>query len=511
MKKVFTKLLVLSALCFTSLNYLSFKENAYSIISNEFQNSFEQLSKPNLKFSVSEGTIVAQIILNEDYNFVDGKTSDETIELVVKDGVVEFKNLKPNTKYTNVNVALKNEANKLFTFKLNEFTTPDSDFIGYSTIDLNSGYVKINFPQHLPVHNVSNISISDSSLDVVMENNNVKIENLENEKFYSDLSLKISDNSNNSFSTIIEPFKAIENKNSYLNVKVYYEDSKFFGVIQLPKEIIPKKVEISDKNLNASIQGKDTILISGLSQKTDYKNLKLNIIDSSNEEHQFFINKFSTTNKNFNYADIKLSKSNSSLIGKIILPEKIKINDAKFSDNSIEFSIKNNNLIVLNLRENTFYENLKLIVQDDTNKLYNFVINDFSTYSTNINMHKLSSYVKNAYKKAFDREHLDEEGFNFWIKKLSTFKSTARDFILNILDSNEFLEIAKSPHDKITRIYGTMFKRNPDAEGLKFWMTKYDEFLSRNNDEKSSVLEVVKEMSNSKEFQKLISDIGIKY
>lgn len=517
MKKIFTKLVVLSALCFTNLNYLGFRKNVYSVTSSEFQSSFEQLKKPHLRFSINEGTLIGEITFKEDYNFVDGKISDETIELVVKDKAVEFRNLKPNKTYTNVNVALKNEENRLFTFKLNEFTTPDSDFIGYSKIDLNSGYVKINFPEYLPVHNVSNFSISDPSLNIVMENNNIKIENIENEKIYSGLTLKVSDNSNNSFTTIIDTFKgkAIGNKNENsdldLDVKLYYEDSKFFGIIKLPKEISPKKVELSNKNLNVSIQSKDTILISGLSPKADYENLKLNIIDSSNRESQFSINKFSTTNKNFNYADIKLSKHNSSLIGKIILPDKIKIADAKFSDPSLKFSIKSNNLIILNLKENTFYENLKLIVQDDKNKLYNFIINDFSTYSTKIDMHKLSSYIENAYKKAFDREELDESGFNFWLKKLSTFKSTARDFILNILDSNEFLEIATTSQDKITRIYGFMFKRTPDTEGLKFWMEKYDEFLSKNNNEKSSVLEVVKEMTNSKEFQKLVSDIGIKY
>lgn len=508
MKKAFTKLLILSVLYCTSVTILN-TNTVYSITSNEVHNSIRQLNKPALKFSNYENTLIGHIIFNNDLNFIDGKISDESIKLVINMGKVELHNLKPNTKYSDIDITLKDESDKLFTFNLNEFYTPNSNFIGYSNVEFNSGYAKIILPE-MYNKNITNISISDPSLIITNNDNNFIIENISGGKIYSDVTLTLTDNLNNSYTTILNTFQKPLNKLNRLNVNVLYENEKYFGNIKLPEGIKVKKVEISDKNLDAKIEN-NSILISKLTKKTDYENLYITLIDSLNKKHTFYLNKFTTNNKNFSYTDIELYRNNSSIHGKVFLPDNITISDAKFSDTSLNFSITDNTLIIINLKEDTLYDNLKLIVQDDKNKLHNFVINDFSTSLVNVDIDILSSYIKNAYVKAFNREEIDEDGFNFWLNQLSNFKTTSREFIFNILNSDEFLKIATSPLDKITKIYGVMFGRNPDEDGLKFWSSKYIEDFQKTNDEKVSVLNIVKELTTSKEFQKIISDIGIKY
>ena len=129
----------------------------------------------------------------------------------------------------------------------------------------------------------------------------------------------------------------------------------------------------------------------------------------------------------------------------------------------------------------------------------------------NVNLEKLSSYIENAYKKAFDRDEIDKDGFDFWMEQLSSHKIGARDFILNLLNTNEFLEVSKNSSDKITRIYAVMFNRTPDPEGLKYWINEYNKDFRKTNSQKASVTNVVTEMTNSEEFKNIISELGIAY
>ena len=97
------------------------------------------------------------------------------------------------------------------------------------------------------------------------------------------------------------------------------------------------------------------------------------------------------------------------------------------------------------------------------------------------------------------------------MEQLSSHKIGARDFILNLLNTNEFLEVSKNSSDKITRIYAVMFNRTPDPEGLKYWINEYNKDFRKTNSQKASVTNVVTEMTNSEEFKNIISELGIAY
>lgn len=516
MKRPFLKLLIMAGVCL-SVN-LSTATNAknYSL-AREIQTISTNSNKLDIKFFIHEGDIiVGQLIFTDKYDFVKAEVSDDSITIDIVDGQVELYGLKPETDYKNISITLTDSSKKDYTFKINDFKTPNKNFIGYSNVSVNlhegSFIARVDLPQNpsKPIEQIKSVEISDDSIVVDLADGVITLYNLKNDKTYSDLTINIIDNNNNSFNSKLNTFYVPSKETQSLDVKVSSYKNNYSGEVLIPENITPISAEISDKNLFVdTVDGDVTIL--ELKPETTYTNLILTITDDENQKHVFKLNTFSTLNKNFSYADAEVIKNGNNVNVKILLPEDLKISNAKISDPNIKFEITENQLILLNLKSNTLYDNLKIIVQDNENKLHNFVINEFSTSMANVNLEKLSSYIENAYIKAFDRTEIDKDGFEFWMEQLSQHKLGARDFILNILNTDEFLEISKNSSDKITRIYAVMFNRTPDPSGLKYWINEYNKDFRKTKSQKTSVTNVVTEMTNSEEFKKIISDIGIVY
>lgn len=127
----------------------------------------------------------------------------------------------------------------------------------------------------------------------------------------------------------------------------------------------------------------------------------------------------------------------------------------------------------------------------------------------NVNKEELKKYLENAYKKAFGRD-IDVEGLNYWMNQLSQGKVTIKDFILNLIGSDEFNNLNLDVKEKIGRAYGIMFGRNADDEGLNYWMNQYNKNL-KNNNSKNAIVLTVKEMMKSDELKQIAQKIGILY
>lgn len=432
MKKSFIKLLIVSTVCLIPLSNIKNPVIKSLAIENTNTNQTENNVSKNLdvRFFIHEGDIiVAKVLIPEidKYNFISAEISNSSVSIDIIDGQVELYNLKPETEYKNISIKLTDSSNKIHTFKLNDFKTPNQ--------------------------------ITKS-----------------------------------------------------LNVRVSSYKDNFSGEVILPSYIYPISAKISNDNLLVDVSD-GTITILELKPNTTYSYLNLTILDDQNNSHVFNLNEFTTTNKNFSYVDISLSKNNNNIQGKVILPNDLTIKDAKLSDSNLKFVInkETNELILSNLEQNQSYENIKLIVQDTENKLHNFIINNFSTDIVAIDLIKLASYIENAYNTALNRVELDKNGFKYWFSQLSTFKINARDFILNLLNTEEFLKISQNPIDKITKIYAVMYNRTPDNEGLNFWIKEYEENFKFTNDEKKSVTNIVTRMLGEPEFKNIIEIIGIKY
>lgn len=517
MKKSSLKILILIGL-YLSINLINPIPNQKSHALISENQTIPDNNELNLKFSIHEGDIIiGHLSFPEKYDFVECVASDQSLNLSITDGKVEIYNLEPNKIYENILLTLTDSLNQTHTFTLKKFKTPDKNFLGYSNISLclneNNFVAKTSLPQNYLSNNVkqiNSINLSDETISADIKDNIITLKNLKNNTTYKDLLATVTNEEGLSFTFMLNEFYIPEQNIKSLDVKTYSYQNNYIGEVSIPEDIISISAKISDDNVIIDTVDGDVTLLD-LKPQTTYSNLLLTLIDINGKEHIFKLKTFSTSNKNFSYVDAEIIKNNNSINAKLSFPDDLKILDAKISNPDIKFQIMENNIYLLDLKENTIYENLKLIAKDGYGKLHNFVINKFSTSSTNVNTQKLSSYIENAYKKAFNRTELDKEGFKFWMDQLSKHKIGSRDFILNILSTDEFIKNSKNSEDKIKKIYEVMFKRTPDLNGLNYWIDKYGKYLSITKNEKDSVSNLVKEMLQSKEFQNIISDLGIKY
>lgn len=520
MKKNLLKLLLISSLCIT-ITIPPAPTTKNIVLAKTTIDKKKVSDRLDVKFFIHEGDIlVAKVLIDDKFknNITEATISDKSLEIDIVDGQLEIYGLQAKTRYNNLTINFKDSDNNSYSYKIKDFETPDYNFIGYSsaTVTSNNGsfIANINIPENpsFPIKSIKEVKISDESITAEVNDNNITLKNLKDNYLYKDLIIEIITSDNKTFTSEINPFKVPMKNIDKVEVKVSSYKNNYSASVDLPQSINPVSAEISDKDLIVDVSG-GVITILELKPDTTYSNIMLNVTDDKGMVHSFKIEDFSTKNKNYGYADLHVIKSTNEIQGILILPDDLIIKNAKFSDPSLKFVVDktNNKLIITNLKPNTTYNNLKTIVQDNEDKLHNFVINKFFTGIVNVDIDKLSKFIENAYIKAFDRLEIDKDGFNYWFEQLSNYRLSGKHFILNILNTDEFIKIAKTSHDKITRIYGVMYNRTPDPEGLKFWLNEYEKDLKITKNEKSSVLNIVKRMLDEKEFQDIISSIGIKY
>ncbi len=127
----------------------------------------------------------------------------------------------------------------------------------------------------------------------------------------------------------------------------------------------------------------------------------------------------------------------------------------------------------------------------------------------NVNKEGLKEYLQNAYKKAFKRD-IDDEGSNYWMNQLSQGKVTIKDFILNLIGSDEFNGLNLGVEETIKRAYEIMFGRDADGEGLNYWINQFNKNL-KNNNPKKAIIFTVNEMMKSDELKQIVNKIGVLY
>ena len=115
----------------------------------------------------------------------------------------------------------------------------------------------------------------------------------------------------------------------------------------------------------------------------------------------------------------------------------------------------------------------------------------------------LDSFLNNVYGIMLQRDP-DEEGKNYWYNKIINQETGILNFINQILDQDEFDKLNVSAEDFITRNYKLLMDREPDEEGLKYWISKVSE-----NSSKEEKLQIINEMAHSQEFMGKVNELGI--
>ena len=125
----------------------------------------------------------------------------------------------------------------------------------------------------------------------------------------------------------------------------------------------------------------------------------------------------------------------------------------------------------------------------------------------------VQKFLYNVYQRAFLRDP-DEGGYQYWLNRLKTKDISARDFLINLLFAEkEFSEMKYNTEKFISVLYSIIVDRDPDDEGLKFWIDFYnnDALKNSNGDVFVAKKYIVDRMINEEEFEKLILGMNLKY
>lgn len=111
----------------------------------------------------------------------------------------------------------------------------------------------------------------------------------------------------------------------------------------------------------------------------------------------------------------------------------------------------------------------------------------------------VEQFVSSVYSNLLGRKVTTEE-MKKNSKNLINNSISATNFIIDVIQSNEFKNVGMSNSDFVDKIYKIILGRSPDEKGREFWV---------NEIKKSSRLDVLKEMLKSDEYIRMMKEIGI--
>ena len=240
--------------------------------------------------------------------------------------------------------------------------------------------------------------------------------------------------------------------------------------------------------------------------------------------------------------DIKIFKGNISIEGTtnylgrngvtISIPRGIRVKDVDIDNephDHIDEAIVGNKIVIYGLRNGVTYRNLVLTLEDFSDVEYQYNINPFTVQGNGVpqgainngnnvpqggfvssNAAGVSEYLKNVYRNVFGRE-IDGQGLNYWSIKLSTGAIELEDFFKNLLSENEFMQVAPTVEMKIRKLYAGIFQREADHGGLIFWMSKYQQELREEGNEREALRDVIDDMTDGPEFKQLLIKLGLNF
>lgn len=174
-----------------------------------------------------------------------------------------------------------------------------------------------------------------------------------------------------------------------------------------------------------------------------------------------------------------------------------------------EVEIDNGKIIIKGLVPDQLYNDVHITFRDNLGRDYELKFNNVITSPPEKPDNK---FVYDAYKNGLGRKP-DHIGFKHWYNELSTRELTSINFIMSMLTSEEFNSIYNTVEEKIAALYRTIVGRDPDEDGLIFWMDEFEIEKIKDNElsDIDIILNLSKRMVMEKEFRELVERTGFKY
>ncbi len=330
-------------------------------------------------------------------------------------------------------------------------------------------------------------------------------------------------------------------KRSYSVSWAYHEPIKFVDSDKINiylKEVEKKNPEQSNQNdlESKNINGYTKIqTITNVSQTTSFD---LDYFINENRDYEVVVELESDTFKvgpgkvNLSVNDINLDEDNNEDINFDIpisvedfdglgdelvfsLPRSVSENnsinesDIKCDIEGLDFELNESDIKIKGLVPKKKYDKIEVKVRVDGDNELVFNLENVELDAED----DVQSFLYDVYGRSFLRDP-DESGYKYWIDRLKTKDISARNFLINLLFAEkEFSEMNYSIEELITVLYSIVVNREPDSNGLNFWIRFYndDALVNSNGDNFASKQYVVNRMINEKEFEELILDMGLEY
>lgn len=142
--------------------------------------------------------------------------------------------------------------------------------------------------------------------------------------------------------------------------------------------------------------------------------------------------------------------------------------------------------------------NINLFFQNELNNVA--LRNVSTTFYYNFDKNEITeNFVKLVYTTLLQREPTKSE-LSKSTKNLLNQEISSTEFILSVVDGNEFQNISINNKEFINLIYKIILNRTPDKDGLNYWMDQI---------KKSSRRDVLKQMLKSDEYIRRMKEIGL--
>ena len=125
---------------------------------------------------------------------------------------------------------------------------------------------------------------------------------------------------------------------------------------------------------------------------------------------------------------------------------------------------------------------------------------DVELYVEDNKYEKIKELV-NQFYLGFNGREADTDGLNYWSSLIYKNEITVADVILQFINSDEFKSKNYSNKDYVQVLYKSLFNREADSDGLKYWVNILDSGNSKNF--------VLASNFNSGEFQSILDSIGL--
>lgn len=181
----------------------------------------------------------------------------------------------------------------------------------------------------------------------------------------------------------------------------------------------------------------------------------------------------------------------------LVYPELTKEVDVSYEKKYVVVSGKIKQFVYISMK--SFKSNQ--ILKFNINLLFQRGLNDVSLYgvnkvfSYNFDTNKIAEkFIKNVYVNLLGRQATDSE-MQKNLKSLIEKPESIANFVIGIMESNEFKNINMSDEKFLNSLYKIAFNRLPDNDGKNYWINEIS---------KSSRVEVLKQIINVDEYVKLM-------